>query len=61
LGVEPPYGLVQVLTTPELYALAGSLGDAKRRQTQSLDAAIKEALRHVPFVFRGAAELLLLS
>jgi hypothetical protein len=60
LGDEPPSGLVAVLSPAELQTLADSLGDAKRRQSQALDRAIKDALGHVPFVFRGAVELILL-
>ena len=59
LGEEPPRGLVEALSDTELHALAVCLGTAKLRQAQALDGAIKEALGHVPFVFRGAAELLL--
>ncbi|HWC87710.1 MAG TPA: hypothetical protein VG388_14320 [Solirubrobacteraceae bacterium] len=60
LGTEPPRGLVEVLSPGELRMLADSLGTAKRRQSQALDRAIKDALGHVPFVFRGAVELILL-
>jgi hypothetical protein len=60
LGGEPPSGLVAVLAPDELQKLADSLGTAKRRQSQALDRAIKDALGHVPFVFRGAVELILL-
>jgi hypothetical protein len=60
LGSEPPRGLVAVLGPDELRMLADSLGTAKRRQSQALDRAIKDALGHVPFVFRGAVELILL-
>jgi hypothetical protein len=60
LGAEPPSGLVEVLAPDQLQTLADSLGTAKRRQSQALDRAIKDALGHVPFVFRGAVELILL-
>jgi len=60
LGAEPPSGLVEVLAPEQLQTLADSLGTAKRRQSQALDRAIKDALGHVPFVFRGAVELVLL-
>jgi hypothetical protein len=60
LGTEPPSGLVAVLAPDQLQTLADSLGTAKRRQSQALDRAIKDALGHVPFVFRGAVELVLL-
>jgi hypothetical protein len=60
LGDEPPSGLVAVLSPDELQMLADSLGTAKRRQSQALERAIKDALGHVPFVFRGAVELILL-
>jgi hypothetical protein len=60
LGTEPPSGLVEVLSPDQLQTLADSLGTAKRRQSQALDRAIKDALGHVPFVFRGAVELVLL-
>jgi hypothetical protein len=59
LGNEPPPGLVEALSDAELHALAVSLGTAKLRQKQALDTAMQEALGHVPFVLRGAAELLL--
>jgi hypothetical protein len=60
LGTDPPSGLVEVLASEELHALADSVSTAKRRQSQALDRAIKDALGHVPFVFRGAVELILL-
>ncbi|HEY5317224.1 MAG TPA: hypothetical protein VIJ20_04540 [Solirubrobacteraceae bacterium] len=60
LGADPPSGLVGVLTPAELQTLADSLGTDKRRQSQALDRAIKDDLGHVPFVFRGAVELILL-
>jgi hypothetical protein len=60
LGADPPSGLVAVLAPDELQTLADSVGTAKRRQSQALDRAIKDALGHVPFVFRGAVELVLL-
>jgi hypothetical protein len=60
LGAEPPSGLVEALGTEQLQALADGLQTAKRRQSQALDRAIKDALGHVPFVFRGAVELILL-
>ena len=60
LGAEPPRGLVEVLAPQELQKLADSLGTAKKRRSQALDRAIKDALGHVPFVFRGAVELILL-
>ena len=60
LGSDPPRGLVAVLGPDELRMLAGSLETAKRRQTEALDRAIKDALGHVPFIFRGAVELVLL-
>lgn len=60
LGADPPSGLVEVLAPAELEALAESLEAAKRRQSQALDRAIEDALRHVPFVFRGAVALVLL-
>ena len=60
LGAEPPSGLVGVLAPDQLQALADSLEKAKRRQAEALDRAIKDALGHVPFVFRGAVELVLL-
>ena len=59
LGAEPPPGLVEALSFQELLALAQSLDTAKRRQSKALDVAIQDALRHVPFVFRGAAEMIL--
>jgi hypothetical protein len=59
LGTEPPHGLVEVLTAEELRTLAESLALAKQRQSRALDAAIQEALRHVPFVLPGTAELFL--
>ena len=60
LGGDPPRGLIEALSPDELESLADSLNAAKRRQTEALDRAIKDALGHVPFVFRGAAELILL-
>lgn len=60
LGGDPPRGLVEVLASDELRTLAESLETAKRRQSEALDRAIKDALGHVPFVFRGAVELVLL-
>lgn len=60
LGADPPSGLVETLSPAELEKLADSLNAAKRRQSEALDRAIKDALGHVPFVFRGAAELILL-
>jgi hypothetical protein len=60
LGVEPPAGLVEALSLEQLQTLADSLQTAKRRQSEALDRAIKDALGHVPFVFRGAVELVLL-
>jgi hypothetical protein len=60
LGAEPPSGLVEVLAPDQLQALADSLETAKRRQSEALDRSIKDALGHVPFVFRGAVELILL-
>lgn len=59
LGAEPPRGLVELLATEELQTLAESLGAAKRHQSQALDRAIEDALGHVPFIFRGAVELIL--
>lgn len=59
LGALPPPGLVEVLSFEELLTLAQTLDTAKRRQSTALDAAIQDALRHVPFVFRGAVELIL--
>ncbi|HWF72506.1 MAG TPA: hypothetical protein VG186_04130 [Solirubrobacteraceae bacterium] len=60
LGADPPSGLVAVLAPDELQTLADALGTAKRHQSQALDRAIKDALGHVPFVFRGAVQLVLL-
>jgi hypothetical protein len=60
LGADPPSGLVAVLGPDDLQTLADSLSAAKRRQSEALDRAIKDALGHVPFVFRGAVELVLL-
>jgi hypothetical protein len=60
LGAEPPLGLVETLSFQELQTLAHSLDAAKRRQSKALDLAIQDALGHVPFVFRGAVELVLL-
>jgi hypothetical protein len=60
LGNEPPAGLVEILGPEQLQTLADSLETAKRRQSQALDRAIKDALGHVPFVFRGAVALVLL-
>lgn len=60
LGTEVPSGLVQALTPDQLKTLAESLGTAKRRQSEALDRAIEDALGHVPFVFRGAVQLILL-
>jgi hypothetical protein len=60
LGTDPPSGLVEVLAPDQLQTLADSLAKAKRRQSEALDRAIKDALGHVPFVFRGAVELVLL-
>jgi hypothetical protein len=60
LGAELPSGLVEVLAPEQLQTLADSLEKAKRRQAEALDRAIKDALGHVPFVFRGAVELVLL-
>jgi hypothetical protein len=59
LGAEPPRGLVEVLTFEEVLVLAHSLEAAKRRQSKALDVAIQDALGHVPFIFRGAVELVL--
>ena len=59
LGAEPPPGLLELLTLEELQALAESLAAAKRRQSQALDGALQDALGHVPFIFRGAVELIL--
>jgi hypothetical protein len=60
LAAEPPSGLVAALAPEELATLADSLRAAKRQQSLALDRAIKDALGHVPFVFRGAVELILL-
>ena len=60
LGGDPPRGLVEALSPAELASLADSLNAAKRRQSEALERAIKDALGHVPFVFRGAVELVLL-
>jgi hypothetical protein len=60
LGADPPSGLVAVLAPDELQTLADTVGTAKLRQSQALERAIKDALGHVPFVFRGAVELVLL-
>ena len=59
LGSEPPRGLVELLSAEELRTLGETLDEAKRRQSAALDTAIQDALRHVPFVFRGAVELIL--
>jgi hypothetical protein len=59
LGGEPPPGLVELLSAEELRMLGETLDTAKRRQSMALDAAIQDALGHVPFVFRGTVELLL--
>ena len=59
LGAEPPPGLLELLTVEELRTLAESLAEAKRRQSQALDEALKDALGHVPFILRGTVELIL--
>jgi hypothetical protein len=59
LGAEPPRGLVEVLSFEQLLTLAENVDVAKRRQAKALDVAIEDALRHVPFIFRGAVELVL--
>ena len=58
LGSRPPDGL-QALAAADLRELAGLLRDAKRRQSEELEAAIEEALEIVPRMARGPVRKIL--
>ncbi len=58
LGGAPPDGLER-LTDAQLGAFTGVLRDAKRRQSDALQAAVEEALEIVPRMVRGPVRKIL--
>jgi hypothetical protein len=59
LGVPPPEGLAADLSDAELRALAGSIHDARRRQSTALRAAGDQALDRLPMLVRVAVRKLI--
>lgn len=53
---EPPAGLVAALSDAELDRLATTLRRTREAQSDALDQALRDALRHVPFFARGAVK-----
>lgn len=56
LRARPPDGLAAALSEPELRALANTILDARRRQTDALRQAGEEALGRLPRLVRIAVK-----
>lgn len=59
-GGPLPDGL-NALSDDELTDLAAALGEARREQSCAVDAAIDDALGHVPWVMRGVVRKVLIG
>lgn len=53
LGAPPPRGLAEALDDDRARALAAALREARRRQSEALGRASREALDRVPRLLRG--------
>jgi hypothetical protein len=59
VGTPPPQGLVEALDEEQVVALAGLVTRARDSQSNALERAGDDALRHVPWILRKAVEKIL--
>jgi hypothetical protein len=59
VGAPPPPGLVDRLESAQIEKLAKLVRDARQSQSEALERAGDDALRHVPRLLRKAVERIL--
>ncbi len=59
VGKQPPAGLVERLDRAQIEQLAKLVRDARQSQSEALERAGDDALKHVPRLLRKAVERIL--